>query len=300
MAGTPLTMDKILEFPSISDVQLRPDGCSFAFVAADNFTSLTGSCQRFSRSSIWLCSTTPRSIPRRLTYGAREDSLPRWSPDGRSLAFLSDRGSQTGQRQLMLLEGVRLPSDDSASADGDGDGDGATALTDLRGDIPTPRGLNAVQWTPDGLAIIFLLEETLCRNNTAAAEPNIGNDAIEYEKAPAFVRLMRVDLRTNHVSVVSPRAAGQIWEFASAPNGEIAAVVSPLPFEHSWYECRLVVFAAPSEPADNGSNSATEPTAPVRELANPMRPVSADYPAQSRQVAQPQWSPDGTQIAFIW
>ena len=201
----PLTMEAVLGFGSVADVQLQPGGNSFAFVSADSHTSLLSEGhrppQRFSRSALWLASTKGAQ-PRRLTSGPRSDSLPRWSPDGTKIAFLSDRG-RIGQRQIMVLDVV---AEEAGSA---GEDDGAKALTDLRGDIPSPRGLNAVQWTPDGKSIVFLLEESPA---TKEAKRELGDDAIEYEKEPAFVRLMRVDLATKLVSVISPRAAGQIWE----------------------------------------------------------------------------------------
>ena len=40
--------------------------------------------------------------PRRLTHGAWSDTAPRFSPDGRSLAFLSDR-EKAGVSQLLVL-----------------------------------------------------------------------------------------------------------------------------------------------------------------------------------------------------
>ena len=63
----------------------------------------------FAPSAVW-------SVPagggeaRRLTYG-RSDSAPRWSPDGRWLAFLSDR-EKDGLRQVHLLprDGGEAPS----------------------------------------------------------------------------------------------------------------------------------------------------------------------------------------------
>ena len=42
------------------------------------------------RSSLWIV-PFGSGRPRRLTHGAWSDSAPRFSPDGRSLAFLSDR-----------------------------------------------------------------------------------------------------------------------------------------------------------------------------------------------------------------
>ena len=267
-----LSIDDILAFRSVSDVQLSPDGAQFAFVVSANHTTLDkaddGELRRCTGSAIWLCGAEPGSEPRQLTSGPAlgSDSLPRWSPDGATLAFLSDRADVGGQRQIYTMPVPRGGSDD----------DGAQAVTDVQGDIPTPRGLNAVQWDPDGASIAFLLEETV----DGQGERALGDDAIEYEAHEQFVRVNRLDLATSRVTPISPRAAGQIWEFAPGPGGKIAAVVSEAPFEWSWYGCRLVAF--------DGTEDAA-----VQELASPMKN------GQSRQVAQPQWSPDGSRIAFI-
>ena len=231
-----LTIDDILAFRSVSDVQLSPDGAQFAFVVSANHTTLDkaddGELRRCTGSAIWLCGAQPGSEARQLTFGPAlgSDSLPRWSPDGATLAFLSDRADVGGQRQIYTMPVPR--------GGGGSDDDGAQAVTDVQGDIPTPRGLNAVQWDPDGASIAFLLEETI----EGQGERALGDDAIEYEAHEQFVRVNRLDLATSRVAPISPRAAGQIWEFAPGPGGKIAAVVSEAPFEWSWYGCRLVAF----------------------------------------------------------
>ena len=95
-----------------------PAFSSVAFVLSDNHTTVeeqAGELQRFSRSAIWLVPAAADAasppleshpaVPRQLTDGGRGDTLPRWSPDGRWLAFLSDRGGlgRGGQRQIWLL-----------------------------------------------------------------------------------------------------------------------------------------------------------------------------------------------------
>ncbi len=43
------------------------------------------------QSAIWVVDPSGAEEPRRLTEGLRHETLPSWSPDGRSIAFLSDR-----------------------------------------------------------------------------------------------------------------------------------------------------------------------------------------------------------------
>jgi Tol biopolymer transport system component len=85
------------------------------------------------RSSIWAVAFAG-GRPRRLTYGAWSDTRPRFSPDGRSIAFLSDREHE-GIPQLLLL-----PLD----------GGEAQQVTSFR------RGVLEAEWMPDGRALAVL------------------------------------------------------------------------------------------------------------------------------------------------
>jgi Tol biopolymer transport system component len=51
------------------------------------------------RQALWIVPTDPGADgePRQLTLGARNDRYPRFSPDGRTLAFISDRRIQAEQ-----------------------------------------------------------------------------------------------------------------------------------------------------------------------------------------------------------
>ena len=71
-----------------TDVRLSPDGRFACFVVKENAPDLAGY-----RSALWLVPVDGSEPPRRLTLGANHDGAPRWSPDGRYLAFLSDRGA---------------------------------------------------------------------------------------------------------------------------------------------------------------------------------------------------------------
>src|SRR3970040_1945561 len=85
---------------AVSDPQISPDGTTVAYVAGDSFTASGKDAAKLSCTSIYLASPGSER-PARLTSGPRSDTTPRWSPDGRTLAFLSDR-QKDGERQVHL------------------------------------------------------------------------------------------------------------------------------------------------------------------------------------------------------
>jgi len=70
------------------EVRLSPDGSSVVYCLKDTAPDKDGY-----RQSLWLVPADGSGPPRRLTLGRKKDTSPRWSPDGRTLAFLSDRSA---------------------------------------------------------------------------------------------------------------------------------------------------------------------------------------------------------------
>ena len=70
------------------DVRISPDASRVAAVVKEVAPGKDGY-----RLSIWLVPCDGSAPARRLTLGARRDTSPRWSPDGSTLAFLSDRSA---------------------------------------------------------------------------------------------------------------------------------------------------------------------------------------------------------------
>lgn len=111
-------------YRSVSAVAVSPDGTSLAFVV----TAIDLPANRY-RSRIWLAPTDGSAPPRQLTAG-EGDGSPTWSPDGRSLAFTSDRGEGDAKASVHLVPV-------------DGPGETVTLATGAE-------GFTALRWSPDG------------------------------------------------------------------------------------------------------------------------------------------------------
>src|SRR5690242_18926925 len=117
-----LTPEASLNLRNISDLQFSPDGNRLAFVVTEPATG-----ERRARH-IWIYEKQS-GLVRQFTYSAKSESLPRWSPDGKQLAFLSDRDEQ---QQVYAMHT---------------DGGEASALTKGK------RGVTSFSWSPDGKQI---------------------------------------------------------------------------------------------------------------------------------------------------
>ncbi len=122
-----ITTDDLYRFRWLSDPQACPDGQTIAFVVTH---IMRGERDRAYRSEIW---SVPAAggAPRQLTAGPR-DRHPRWSPDGRTLAFVSGRG---GDDQIYALPAA---------------GGEARPLTVRTGGAGSPP-----VWSPDGATLLF-------------------------------------------------------------------------------------------------------------------------------------------------
>jgi len=100
-SNAPFTVEDLVRLKRISDPQLSPDGRQVAFVQRE--TDLDANK---GRTSLWLLDLMPGTAPaRRLTDVKANDSSPRWSPDGRTLYFLSTRSGSSQVWRLGLSGG---------------------------------------------------------------------------------------------------------------------------------------------------------------------------------------------------
>jgi len=132
-AKRPITIDDMHKLKSVSDPQRSPDGKWVAYVVG------TTDVEKDKRDTdIWMASWDGKQQVR-LTFTAEtRESSPRWSPDGRYLAFLTSRGSEEEKKlgaQIWLLDRT---------------GGEAQKLTDVKG------GVSDYAWSPDGKRLVFV------------------------------------------------------------------------------------------------------------------------------------------------
>jgi dipeptidyl aminopeptidase/acylaminoacyl peptidase len=117
-----ITAEDLYRFELITDMHMSPDGKHIVY-----------SIQRVEKntekkhSNLWVVPTSGGS-PKQFTHGNQVDMHPRWSPDGRSIAFISNRGDERQMQIFIIPFG----------------GGEASKLTNLKGTIggfvPSPDG----------------------------------------------------------------------------------------------------------------------------------------------------------------
>ena len=116
---------------SVGEPRLSPDGRRVAYVVS----RIDGEANRYS-SAIWVAPLDGAAEPQQLTSGERSDGSPRWSPDGRWLAFASNRDGEDEKAPAQLYV---LPAE----------GGEPRRLTDGK------EGVESIAWSPDSQWIAF-------------------------------------------------------------------------------------------------------------------------------------------------
>ena len=118
--------EDVYALTSVVDPRLSPDGRRVAYTV-----SRVDEEANAYHTAIWVAPLDGSAEPRQFTSGERNDGSPRWSPDGRWLAFVSNRD---GNFEIYVMNA---------------DGSGPTRLTNTPGSEGTPA------WSPDGRRIAF-------------------------------------------------------------------------------------------------------------------------------------------------
>lgn len=123
----PMTAEDLWAMERVGSPAVSPDGAWTAFTVT-RFDAK----ENKGKTDLWLVPTDGSAEPRRLTWHEASSTSPLWSPDGRTLAFLSKRGEGPPSLHLLPMQGGE-----------------AEPVTEL----PIP--IADARWLPDGSGLIF-------------------------------------------------------------------------------------------------------------------------------------------------
>jgi dipeptidyl aminopeptidase/acylaminoacyl peptidase len=128
----PLTLDDLAAFRDVSEPQISPDGAWVVYAV-----STIDLKEDKSNSDLWMTSWDGAKTVQ-LTFSKESEHTPRWSPDGKYLAFLSSRNVEEETDQVWLMNR---------------DGGEAEKITDFKG------GVNDYVWSPDGKKFALIVSD---------------------------------------------------------------------------------------------------------------------------------------------
>src|SRR5262245_2407827 len=137
-----ITPEDYFAFEFISDPNISPDGKLVAFVVTK-----IDRAQNRRNSSIWMASTDGTRAPWQFTTSPQSSNSPRWSPDGKSIAFLSSRPENTPAPGASAASTEQPRTQVYVLSTNGGE---AKRLTNLK------NGVSLFRWSPDGTRMVVV------------------------------------------------------------------------------------------------------------------------------------------------
>jgi dipeptidyl aminopeptidase/acylaminoacyl peptidase len=263
LAGTrPLKPGDIFALKEVADPQISPDG---RFVAYE-VTSLDETRDQ-SDSDIWLAPLAGGEAIR-LTASPELETSPRFSPDGRFLAFLSDRDGSWAQVWLMDRRGGE-----------------AVRLTDYEADV------SWLAWSPDGGRLALVVRDV----DAATPDATAGAAAGAKASGPKPIVIRRLKFKKDGEGYLTElRHHVYVFDVASKKSARITSG----PYdddEPAWSpDGRSIAFTSNRTPDPDSNENSDIFLVEAKAGAVPRR-----LTASPGTDSAPVFSPDGRTVAFV-
>ncbi|HMG72931.1 MAG TPA: S9 family peptidase [Pyrinomonadaceae bacterium] len=268
-----ITPEDYFSFEFISDPNISPDGKLVAYVVTK-----IDRAQNRRNSAIWMAATDGSRAPWQFTTAPQSSTSPRWSPDGKSLAFLSSRPAEAtpaaapGSAPTGTAEATRAQVYLLSMNGGE-----AKRITNLK------NGVSVFRWSPDGtrLAVVSRIgpSDNRAENKDRSDVRHYKNSSYKFNDTGWFddrrTHFWVVDLKSGSAKQITE---GDDWNDSDpqwSPDGTRLAFVSN---------------RTGKEYEENRNSDVWVISAEGGKLTKISDHNEADN--------QPRWSPDGKEIAF--
>jgi dipeptidyl aminopeptidase/acylaminoacyl peptidase len=251
------TPDAMLKVKSVAGVHPSPDGKRVAYAVTE---AVTEGEQSVNRTHIHLANADGTE-PIQLTRGDKSSANPQWSPDGRWVAFTSDRAGKTNLYRIRVAGGE------------------AEQLTDVKS------GVGAFAWSPDGKQLAFAMPDPPSADEEKRGKEK--DDAFVVDENLKTVRLYVIAAEANSEGKRTPRKLTSGGRSVGGGDGGGAT-----PFDWSP-DGKTIAFSHTKTPKVDDWPTADLSMVDVE--SGKVTPLATTGAAETT----PRYSPDGKSVAYV-